>query len=603
MNPNAPFERDLEEWLHTEAPASAPTGFHATVMDRARTLRQRPGWTRTFPARRFGRGRGMTLLAAAALLGGGALAAGSGILRLPSVVPPVPAPSVVAIATASPDATSPSPSESAAPSAAPDPSAFPRTSGTWIATGSMGTAHDGRASAVRLLDGRVLVVGGDYSEDDPPSDPSSAELYDPDTGTWTATGAMLRPGYGFAATLLRDGRVLAGDGAGAEVYDPASGTWAATGTMVNANPGAATLLHDGRVLVTGSGGGSSQVYDPLSGMWTSTGKMATPSFGHAATLLPDGKVLVVGGQDGNNGAFASAELYDPATGTWTAIAPMHAARGSITATLLPDGKVLVVGSSFREPPTPPEVYDPATGTWTVLGDPAGPGTSYPSATLLSDGTVLLTDAPNAALYDPGTGSWTATGTMPSLRRGTPPSVLLLDGTVLVAGGSECTPAEMDGNREVPGSECTVTSSAELYVPAGVSPPPAVLALPSGVTTPSPSPTPTPTPVPPQAGPVPPGARTWKVTVMNKSSQPATLFVAEENERGDMGPLVGSANPNVVPPGATVKVTFLVPAKGTGWVIFVNPPAPIGGPLVGPAEMSRPVQILIMEDGQPTHMSP
>src|SRR6187397_1312603 len=59
-------------------------------------------------ARRVGRGRGMTLLAAAALLVGGALAAGSGLLRLPTVVPPVPEPSVVAVATASPDATSPS---------------------------------------------------------------------------------------------------------------------------------------------------------------------------------------------------------------------------------------------------------------------------------------------------------------------------------------------------------------------------------------------------------------------------------------------------------------------------------------------------------------
>ena len=44
MNPNTPFERDLEQWLQTEAPASAPAGFHASVMDRARTLRQRPGW-------------------------------------------------------------------------------------------------------------------------------------------------------------------------------------------------------------------------------------------------------------------------------------------------------------------------------------------------------------------------------------------------------------------------------------------------------------------------------------------------------------------------------------------------------------------------------
>ena len=138
MNPKAPFERDLEQWLQTEAPASAPAGFHATVMDRARTLRQRPGWTTSLPARRFGRGRGITLLAAAALLlVGGALAAGSGLLRLPTVVPPVPAPSVVAVATASPDATSPSPSESAAPSASPIPVAGP--GGVWIPTGSMAT--------------------------------------------------------------------------------------------------------------------------------------------------------------------------------------------------------------------------------------------------------------------------------------------------------------------------------------------------------------------------------------------------------------------------------------------------------------------------------
>ena len=61
-------------------------------------------------ARRFGRGRGITLLAAAALLlVGGALAAGSGLLRLPTVVPPVPEPSVIAVATASPDATFPEP--------------------------------------------------------------------------------------------------------------------------------------------------------------------------------------------------------------------------------------------------------------------------------------------------------------------------------------------------------------------------------------------------------------------------------------------------------------------------------------------------------------
>src|SRR5262245_2515801 len=90
--------------------------------------------------RRFGRGRGMTLLAAAATVAlvGGALAAGSGILRLRSNVPP--APSLGPLAIASPDATTPGPSNLARPSASPTRSAGP---GSWIATGSMITPRVG----------------------------------------------------------------------------------------------------------------------------------------------------------------------------------------------------------------------------------------------------------------------------------------------------------------------------------------------------------------------------------------------------------------------------------------------------------------------------
>src|SRR6188508_1361591 len=191
MNPNAQFEQDLEQWLQTEAPASAPAGFHASVMDRARTLRQRPGWATSLPVRRFGRGRGMTLLAAAALLlVGGAWAAGSGLLRLPTVVPPVPSPSVVPVATTSPDATSPSPSGSAAPSASPIPVAGP--GGAWLPIASMVTPRDD-PTTVRLQDGRVLVVGGRGGVVGYQDDLTSAELYDPATGTWSATGSISKP--------------------------------------------------------------------------------------------------------------------------------------------------------------------------------------------------------------------------------------------------------------------------------------------------------------------------------------------------------------------------------------------------------------------------
>ena len=140
------------------------------------------------------------------------------------------------------------------------------------------------------------------------------------------------------------------------------------------------------------------------------------------------------------------------------------------------------------PPTPPELYDPATGTWTVTGDMPGRMPDYRSATLLSDGTVLVavraTPVFGAELYDPGTGSWTATGTM--LRpHNEAPATLLLDGSVLVAGGTEC----REGRRVPVGA----TGSAELYVPAGVSPP-------ARATHPEPDPDPDPTRARPRSRP-------------------------------------------------------------------------------------------------------
>jgi hypothetical protein len=463
--------------------------------------------------------------------------------------------------------------------------------GAWIATGTMGTPRLGHAT-VRLLDGRVLVVGGGFDD----QDDTSAELYDPATGTWSATGTLSKPPQCFPATLLRDGKVLVGvqdpggnDETIAEVYDPATGTWTSTGKMVirDACGLSATLLLDGSVLVTGREG--SQLYDPDSGTWAATGSMTDPPDGFlrrrggAAVLLPDGRVLVAGGGTDNQ-RFDTAEQYDPDTGSWTAIASMHGPKPNPTATLLRDGKVLVSSANA-------EVYDPATGTWTPTGDFARQGVYYGSAALLSDGRVLVADDYGAELYDPGTGSWTTTGY--PLRGHDAALTALLDGTVLAVGGQAC----LDG-------ACVATGLTELYVPAGVSPPSAVLALPSPIPPVFPSPTPVPTPVPAQAGPVPPGARSWKVDVFNNSSEPATLFVAEENDQGLLGPLVGSATPNVVAAGATVKVSFLLPAKGTDWAIFVNP-GPNDGPLVGPAELSLAgqIKIAILSSGQPAWASP
>src|SRR5207247_947693 len=99
----------------------------------------------------------------------------------------------------------------------------------------------------------------------------------------------------------------------AELYDPASGTWSVTGSLnTGRDSHTATLLPNGMVLVAGGVNNSSyltsaELYDPASGSWSATSSLNTARYGHTSTLLPNGKVLVAGGNNG--GVLTSAELY------------------------------------------------------------------------------------------------------------------------------------------------------------------------------------------------------------------------------------------------------------------------------------------------------
>lgn len=215
--------------------------------------------------------------------------------------------------------------------------------------------------AVSLADGRVLLAGGE-----PNGATASAEVFDPATGQFTATGSMARPrGIGLTATLLADGRVLVAGGAGggpddlAELYDPATGTFAATGRMSEPRTDhTATLLRDGRVLF--AGGYSTvdasgipdlatigDIYDPATGTFTPTGPMQVPRFAHIAALLRDGRVLVAGGIDmpPRSARTSSAEIFDPLAGRFELTGPLTVARGHTSAAVLPDGDVLVFGDA------------------------------------------------------------------------------------------------------------------------------------------------------------------------------------------------------------------------------------------------------------------
>jgi hypothetical protein len=329
------------------------------------------------------------------------------------------------------------------------------------------------ATAVLLATGKVLVFGGVGSDNS--CCLTSAELYDPSTGLWSATGGMRYEHQ--TTTLLRDGRVLVtgtggdtGTDGSAELYDPVSGTWAATGNMTTPRIyHSATLLSDGRVLVAGGQWGlkdltldSAELYDPSIGTWAATGRMLVPG-GGAATLLHNGKVLVAGGYDPGIGALSAAELYDPASGTWTTTGSMVTTSGSSRATLLPDGRVLVVGDGRDGPSV--EIYDPQSGSWSP--PPAGTWThgGNDAFLVLLDGRLLLLGVPGSPAtetYDLSRGTWIETAGM-GRPTGGYTATLLPDGRVLVAGGS-WGGAASDPAGPASTDQPTTVASAELYDP-------------------------------------------------------------------------------------------------------------------------------------------
>jgi hypothetical protein len=255
---------------------------------------------------------------------------------------------------------------------------------SWSLTGSL---KMGRVwhSAILLRNGQVLVIGG-MSDFNDSVGLNSAELYDPIAGTWRDTGNLNAGRYLGTATLLRNGKVLVAGGVdgdfgdlytvlgGAELYDPNAGTWTATGFL---NRGrfahSATLLPNGDVLAVGGGAfpsystvnDSAELYHPDTGTWSLTGSLDRRSY-HTATLLPSGKVLVEGGVNYGYdiGYFAyldSAELYDPNTGTWCHTPNLNAVRYQSAATALENGKVLITGgldNKDRGTLNSAEVYDP-----------------------------------------------------------------------------------------------------------------------------------------------------------------------------------------------------------------------------------------------------
>jgi len=206
--------------------------------------------------------------------------------------------------------------------------------GVWTPTPGTQFPRGGH-SATLLGNGRVLVTGGAITALGKGN--SVPELYDPTTSNWKPAPPEPNPRESYSsASALADGSALLAGG--------------------TPSIGAGAALAEEEVYEPDTRPGPGQAPGP--GRWRTTTPLLTNRVSHVATVLGDGRVLVTGGLASvsiGSGPLALAELYDPKTGRWTTAAPMHgtraaaaylaAARPGFTATLLRDGRVLVVGAS------------------------------------------------------------------------------------------------------------------------------------------------------------------------------------------------------------------------------------------------------------------
>jgi hypothetical protein len=278
-----------------------------------------------------------------------------------------------------------------------------------------------RAWAVALLFacllGAGIAPGARASTDETRSAVGTAELWDPIAGTFESTGAPLEARYSHTATLLSDGRVLVTGGIPASGSDPLA---------------------------------TAEIWDPATGAFEMTGPMATGRSGHSATLLPDGRVLVIGGEwaladdpDVTRPGPSTAEVWDPASGTFESMPPMiHRYPWGHSAALLNDGRVLIVGpgedATDAETTVPQaEMWDPSAGAF-VLAAPPDERYQTDCMVTLDDGRALLvgdaaTYLHGAELWDPAIEDFERTGA-PSEARFGKTVTLLGEGDVLVLGG-------------------------------------------------------------------------------------------------------------------------------------------------------------------------
>lgn len=274
--------------------------------------------------------------------------------------------------------------------------------GGWYLVDSL---NEGRYShsAIQLEDGNVLIVGGAG-----PEDARVCEIYDVNENSWRIT-ASTKFNRGYTSLVMLDSKKILSVGSPAtkicEIYDPEIDKWEITDSLKIGRVGSLhklTKLFDGRILLTGGRTNdyinpvkeilnSYEIYDEIIGKWITEDTMNIRRSSHTATLLKDGRVLVTGGEGISLELLVSCEIYNPVSDKWAEVAPMNVARAYHQAILLSTGKILVIGGESNHDllgKRSCELYDPEQNKWDFVESIQSTHT-HEAAFLLNDRDLLL----------------------------------------------------------------------------------------------------------------------------------------------------------------------------------------------------------------------
>lgn len=197
--------------------------------------------------------------------------------------------------------------------------------GRFTAVGKMSTPRESH-TATLLTDGRILITGGHNDRRAAMTVFASTEVFDPAKKAFEPAGNMTIKRHKHAAVRLADGRVLIVGGSderdsrGAysslEIFDPQTGKFKVAGEMSSSRyklNGAVVLLPNGKVLIAGGSDGA-EVFDPATGKTTATaGGFGSHRLFATATALADGRALIIGGYDQGNRVSSGAWIFEPAS--------------------------------------------------------------------------------------------------------------------------------------------------------------------------------------------------------------------------------------------------------------------------------------------------